>query len=662
MATDSEDSISSEDEDQSIKRPSNNYTSSSSSSEYEDPNDLDYNPGSKKTTLKSKKTRRTLKSKPAQKKLHENLPTPTVNPPVMNNRGYSTTITLNKTKINTLAKNSQMNDIQSSNQIQDIPRTSKEKKQPKQKPTDEWPWRLNVLNQVKNIPFTGKSGISDEIQKKLDLVHENNSNTGITEYDVFKLIVDDEFWNIIVQETNLEANLQLNNKVSKSDSKSCLCWVDCNLDEIKTFFALIILMGQIRKPSLNLYWSKRRILSTPFFNETMTISRFKLISKYIRFAKRDPTNTNPLYRLQNVIDIISKRFESYYIPKKEVSIDESIVKFKGRLKMSHYCPNKKNKRGFKIYKLCESHTSYCSKFLIVTKKDERTQKGTTSLNQDDNEENNILVGESVVESLGEKIFNQGYVIYTDNFFTSPNLCKWLLDRNTYSVGTTRMNRKNFPIELKGEGKMKNAEVKFASAYNILAVKYQDKKKMVHFLTTYTKQLDLVEVDKKFTIIDRLECAHDYNKYMHGVDLHDQKLASFTIMRRHLKWYRKLFLYLLDMCILNSSIIFHEYVQSKNSQFKTRQLTEFRFDLVEQMLKNVRNVELKTTAFKKNPLAFNNNRCYLVKLKPTERKKNPTRKCVYCTSKKRRSETVYKCEYCGVALHKACFPIYHTNKN
>ncbi len=105
MATDSEDSISSEDEDQSIKRPSNNYTSSSSSSEYEDPNDLDYNPGSKKTTLKSKKTRRTLKSKPAQKKLHENLPTPTVNPPVMNNRGYSTTITLNKTKINTLAKN-----------------------------------------------------------------------------------------------------------------------------------------------------------------------------------------------------------------------------------------------------------------------------------------------------------------------------------------------------------------------------------------------------------------------------------------------------------------------------------------------------------------------------------------------------------------------------
>ena len=117
-----------------------------------------------------------------------------------------------------------------------------------------------------------------------------------------------------------------------------------------------------------------------------------------------------------------------------------------------------------------------------------------------------------------------------------------------------------------------------------------------------------------------------------------------------------------MCILNSSIIFHEYVQSKNSQFKTRQLTEFRFDLVEQMLKNVRNVELKTTAFKKNPRAFNNNRCYLVKLKPTERKKNPTRKCVYCTSKKRRSETVYKCEYCGVALHKACFPIYHTNKN
>ena len=183
---------------------------------------------------------------------------------------------------------------------------------------------------------------------------------------------------------------------------------------------------------------------------------------------------------------------------------------------------------------------------------------------------------------------------------------------------------------------------------------------MHFLTTYSKQIDWITKNKKYKDIDRLECVDDYNKYMHGVDIHDQKLASFTIMRRHLKWYRKLFLYLLDMCILNASIIFHEYVQGKNSKnkFKARQLTQFRFDLVEQMLTSVKTIEYDKIVFKKNPLKFNSNRCFLVKLQPTEKKKNPTRKCAYCSSKKRRSKTVYKCEYCGVALHKACFPLYH----
>ena len=533
---------------------------------------------------------------------------------------------------------------------------AKESKAPK---ADTWPWEYDKVNEVRQIPFSGKSGITPHVQAHLDRIYEKEG--GITENDVFSLILDDDFWKIIVRETNLEANLHLNKNPPNlnTNAKSCTCWHDCSLDEIKKFFTLIILMGQIRKPSLSLYWSRRKILSTPIFNHIMPINRFKQISRYIRFARRDPDNANPLYRLQNIIDIISIKFENFYIPKKEVSIDESIVKFKGRSKFSHYIPNKASKRGFKLYKLCESKTAYLSKFMIVTNKNEKIK-----LDQTKKEELQANVGESIVSTLGKHIFNKGYVIYTDNFFTSPNLCKWLLDRDTYLVGTAKSNRLNFPNKFKKaktkEKKMKDKELKYASVKNILALKFQDKKTTVHFLTSYNKQIKWITLDKKYTEIDRLECAHDYNKYMHGVDMHDQKLASFTIMRRHLKWYRKLFLYLLDMCILNASIIFHEYVQGKASKFKPRQLTQFRFDLVEQILSSVKLVDYQKPVFKKNPLRFNNNRCYLVKLEPTERKKNPTRKCVYCTSKKRRSETVYKCEYCGVALHKQCFPLYHTN--
>ena len=689
---DSEDSNTSADDDEYEDEEEENYkhlkksnresseSSEESSSGNDRTDDEDYNPSAKK----SKKTSKTVSKKTFKKAKnipdriehteYTNLTQPQTTNPINNTiltRPTNSTKTLNLTiPMSKRVEKSTLPKQPMPTKEPKQPKPAKETKQPKQTNIDRWPWKYNELNVVKNIPFTGKSGISDDLQKRLDSIYEKRG--GITEYDVLSTILDDDFWNIIVRETNLEANLQLNKNPPNLNpkSKSCSCWSDCTLDEIKTFFALIILMGQIRKPSLNLYWSKRKILSTPIFNEIMPINRFKLISKFIRFARRDHTNKNPLYRLQTQIDIICKKFETFYIPKKKVSIDESIIKFKGRLAMAHYIPNKASKNGFKFYKLCESDSAYCCKFFIADKKDERSKLksqpveniSNLSKNNDDLVQVQGNVGESIVSTLGENIFNKGYVIYTDNFFTSPNLCKWLLERNTYSVGTSKNNRLNFPVKfkIKSQKKMKDKELKFASANNILALKFQDKRTTVHFLTTYSKQIDWITKNKKYKDIDRLECVDDYNKYMHGVDIHDQKLASFTIMRRHLKWYRKLFLYLLDMCILNASIIFHEYVQGKNSKnkFKARQLTQFRFDLVEQMLTSVKTIEYDKIVFKKNPLKFNSNRCFLVKLQPTEKKKNPTRKCAYCSSKKRRSETVYKCEYCGVALHKACFPLYH----
>lgn len=54
--------------------------------------------------------------------------------------------------------------------------------------------------------------------------------------------------------------------------------------------------------------------------------------------------------------------------------------------------------------------------------------------------------------------NKGLHVFTDNFFTSIQLAKVLLQKNTYITGTIRKNRKNVPNQVKfADGKSKYFE-------------------------------------------------------------------------------------------------------------------------------------------------------------------------------------------------------------
>jgi hypothetical protein len=81
---------------------------------------------------------------------------------------------------------------------------------------------------------------------------------------------------LICDETNTYARRQLNNKdikKLKDDDK----WFETTTDEIRAYFTLVILMSQVRKSRMKLYWSKNRCLETPIFHETMSRERFTLI-------------------------------------------------------------------------------------------------------------------------------------------------------------------------------------------------------------------------------------------------------------------------------------------------------------------------------------------------------------------------------------------------
>jgi hypothetical protein len=54
------------------------------------------------------------------------------------------------------------------------------------------------------------------------------------------------------------------------------------------------------------------------------------------------------------------------------------------------------------------------------------------------------------------------------------------------------------------------------------------------------------------------CVLDYTKHMGGVDRSDQYCATYAFIQKSLKWWRKLFFLCLEVCIVNSYILYSSH--------------------------------------------------------------------------------------------------------
>ncbi|CAH1995954.1 unnamed protein product [Acanthoscelides obtectus] len=191
-----------------------------------------------------------------------------------------------------------------------------------------------------------------------------------------------------------------------------------------------------------MYFSARESIETPFFVKTMREYRFRLIHKFIHFADNNFLDNDPhvrkLYKIKPIIDHLQNKFRSVYIPGKNISVDESLMGWKGRLSWKQYIPSKRKRFGIKFYMLCESSTGYVYNFFVYTGAD--TNYGHKYIEQP--------IAARIVLSLCDSLLNKGHCLFLDNFYTSPHLVEELTKRRTDCVGTMRINRKGIPQDIK----------------------------------------------------------------------------------------------------------------------------------------------------------------------------------------------------------------------
>ena len=179
------------------------------------------------------------------------------------------------------------------------------------------------------------------------------------------------------------------------------------------------------------------------------------------------------------------------------------------------------------------------------------------------------LGYDVVMRLMRPFLHQGYHLYVDNFYTSFPLFKDLFAQGVPATGTISEKRRGFPDALKKgvpwvPNKNRGA-MRWVRDPPCLVLQWVDSK-VVSLLSTIERANDHGFVNRKrkdddvwaIREVQQPKVIANYNKYMNGVDRSDQILATNTVLRKTMKWWKTMVFHLIDMAVVNGFILFKEH--------------------------------------------------------------------------------------------------------
>ena len=264
---------------------------------------------------------------------------------------------------------------------------------------------------------------------------------------------------------------------------------------------------------------------------------------------------DPLFKLRPFLDMCDKNFRSLYEPSQNLSLDEACCPFKGRLKFKVYNKSKPQKFHIKLFQVCEAETGYVSGFEVYTgKNNSKSVKNATVFDPKSCKTTKLVVG--LMDSL--KFLDKGHHLYMDNYYNNLELCKELFARDCYVAGTIRKNRVGLPGAVK-EAKLKKGDCIFRRKEELLVLKWFDKRPVLVVSTIH----DAVDIltrnrDVNGVPIVKPQVIHDYVKYMRGCDVSDQLVSSYSILRRSVKWWRKLLFHMFAVLVNNAYVLHRKF--------------------------------------------------------------------------------------------------------
>ncbi|XP_049780398.1 piggyBac transposable element-derived protein 3-like [Schistocerca cancellata] len=323
--------------------------------------------------------------------------------------------------------------------------------------------------------------------------------------------------------------------------------------ELFAFLGINLFMGYHKLPSWKHYWSACDDLGISIVKRCMSRDRYDFILSNLHLndnTKIPERNTDKLYKIRPPLTALNKQFMSIYRGTRELSIDESMIVFKGRSSIKQYNPLKPIKRGYKLWAICDKK-GYTLNFEVYQGRNETLEKDFEGYG----------LGERVVLKLSKPYWGQYRKLYFDIFFTSIPLLEKLKSVNTFACGTIRTNRKGLPANLPKEKCLKRGESNHrVSSLDLTVFQWRDNK-VVYFASNFhgTEQSVVSRKQKDGTSMT-IPCPAivcDYNKNMGGVDHADRLRSAYGLDRRSKKWWHRLLWGAIEISFVNAYVIFSD---------------------------------------------------------------------------------------------------------
>jgi hypothetical protein len=445
---------------------------------------------------------------------------------------------------------------------------------------------------------------------------------------------------------------------------------------LESFIAVLFISGiQKRKDKPSHWFSDNPLLENPVMKRVMSGRKFFTILRYLHCCSvenQDPTaeGYDPAYKVAEMKEYLEDRFTRLFLPGRELSLDETLIRAFGRIKFKVRIVTKAARYGIKVYVITDATTAFVLRVLIYTGKSTYQNPLHLGLNED------RLKTVQVVNRLVEPFVGSHRVVYVDRFYTSLDLVKSLAEKNLYVTGTMLQNRVPPGVRIQKSspafrnmkrGDASKCRVRFRLADGREAeaglVCWKDRN-IVYCLSNDENNWEFDECNRRgeggIIQIPRPISIRHYNQYMGGVDLADMRRlhCNSTIMGQN-RWWLKLFFYLLDVGTSNALVLYNESKQrhrgaAGNSRMN---IVQFKMKLVEDLAGVNLNGMFQDTADAEQ------------KHTPIHVKEGSRSMCSYCALRGIFRRTRYQCAACGLPLcsigsgkvERDCFTLAHENE-
>ena len=458
----------------------------------------------------------------------------------------------------------------------------------------------------------------------------------------FELLTDDILHQIVkIINSYAKQKNRLNNPPRRRSIAAT--WKQIIDSELLRYLAIMIAMGLQPKPSIRDYWSKVSFYHTPWFAKTMPRERFEAIHHSMLHVS-DVDEKKAKNKIEPFLNKVVNRFQSSFYPFEKVSIDEMVIKYKGRWKNRQYNPNKPAKYHIKTYGVCDSTTGYAFNILTYFGSE-------TSFSPDMKDAG---MSEKVFEYLLAPL-GKGHHVYADRFYTTHKLLEYMTKKEFYYTGTLQTNRKNFPKEVKNS-KIGYQEMKyFRSENGYLCVMWKDKKARKPVVAVSSKYSnDTIDVTSRHgKVTEKPTLIHEYNQSMNGCDRLDQLVSYYNNLdRKTVKWWKRIFMWIIEVSQVNAYII---YNLSRSEEVTKFTLKDFKHSLIESLCKKSHEIEDESIEDIDDDVVIHAKKHLVVYV-------NNDRNCAVCSVPGNRKRTNFVCSGCESKpyLHpKNCFQYYHS---